>query len=57
VDFSYKDYLARQAIQSVIYYPTDVQIVGEKSGVGFRLWLINFREKARSVIFCINAAT
>lgn len=51
VDFSYKDYLARQGIQSVIYYPTDVQKVGEKDGVNFRLWLINFREKARSVIF------
>lgn len=50
-DFSYKDYLARQGIQSVIYFPTGVQKVGEKRGTGFRLWLINFRGKARSSIF------
>jgi competence protein ComEC len=50
VDFSYKDYLARQGIQSVIYYPTSVQKVGEKAGIGFRRWLIMFREKAREVI-------
>jgi competence protein ComEC len=49
-DYSYKDYLARQGIQSVIYYPSSVQKVGEKDGVGFRRWLIAFREKAREGI-------
>ncbi len=49
-DFSYKDYLARQGIQSVFYYPSGVQKVGEKEGVGFRRWLTMFREKARDVI-------
>jgi len=50
VDFSYKDYLARQGIQSVIYYPSAVQKVGEKEGAGFRQWLISTRENARKVI-------
>ena len=51
--FSYKDYLARQGIQSVIYYPAEVQKVGEKNGIGFRRWLIAFRERARLVILSL----
>ena len=52
-DFSYKDYLAQQGIQSVIYYPANVQKVGEKDGTGFRRWLISSREKARVVILSL----
>ena len=52
-DFSYKDYLARQGIQSVIYYPHGVQKVGEKEGSGFRRWLISFRENARLTILSL----
>jgi len=52
-DFSYKEYLARQGVQSVIYYPLNVQKVGVKEGVGFRRWLINFREHARRMIFSL----
>ena len=52
-DFSYKEYLSRQGIQTVIYYPQNVQKVGEKEGVGFRRWLITFRETARRTIFSL----
>ena len=52
-DFSYKDYLARQGIQSVIYHPLNVQKVGEKEGAGFRRWLISFRENARLTILSL----
>jgi len=51
--FSYKDYLARQGIQSVIYYPAEVQKVGEKNGIGFRRWLIAFRERARILVLSL----
>lgn len=49
-DFSYKEYLARQGIHTVIYYPIDVQKVGEAPGSGFRRWLVSVRESARKVI-------
>lgn len=49
--FSYKDYLARQRIFSVIYYPQDVEKVGTIRGSGFHRGLLAFREKARRTIF------
>jgi len=51
--FSYKDYLARQRIFSVIYYPLDVQKVGTVSGSGFQRGLLSLREKARQTIFAL----
>jgi competence protein ComEC len=52
-DFSYKDFLAQQGIDSVVYYPVDVQKVGEANGSGFRRWLIAVREGARKVILSV----
>jgi competence protein ComEC len=51
--FSYKDYLARQGIESVIYYPAEVQKVGEKNGIGVRRWMIAFREHTRILILSL----
>lgn len=51
--FSYKDYLARQRIFSVIYYPLDVQKVGTAPGAAFYRGLLAFREKSRQTIFAI----
>jgi competence protein ComEC len=52
-DFSYKDYLTRQGIQSVIYYPFNIEKVGEQAGTGFIRWLGTAREKAREVILSL----
>ena len=52
-DFSYKDYLARQHIFSVIYYPMDVQKVGTTRSSAFHRGLLTFREKARQTIFAL----
>lgn len=51
--FSYKDYLARQRIFSVIYYPQDVEKVGTTHRTGFHRRLLAFREKARQTIFTL----
>ncbi len=51
--FSYKDYLARQRIFSVIYYPQDVEKVGMIRGSGFHRGLLAFRENARRTIFTL----
>ncbi len=51
VDFSYRDYLSRQGIYSVIYYPQSVRLVGSHPVNPIRLWLENQRQIARSTIF------
>lgn len=51
--FSYKDYLARQRIFSVIYYPQDVEKVGTIPASGFHRGLLAFRENARRTIFAL----
>jgi competence protein ComEC len=50
-DFSYRDYLYRQGIQSVVYYPTEVKTVGTHPVDRMRLWLEALRQKARTTIF------
>ena len=50
-DFSYKDYLARQKIHTVIYYPQQIQRVGVNQGSLFLLGLEKLREKAKQTIF------
>jgi len=51
VDFSYRDYLSRQGIYSVVYYPQSVKLVGSHPVNPIRLWLENQRQFARSTIF------
>ncbi|KAF0111281.1 MAG: competence protein ComEC [Chloroflexi bacterium] len=52
-DFSYKEYLARQNIHTVIYYPQHLRQVGSGMGSQFRRTLINLRESAWKTIFSI----
>lgn len=49
--FSYKDYLARQKIHTVIYYPHHVELVGQGEVSAFRLMLEKIRLKAWITIF------
>lgn len=50
-DFSYRDYLAKSGILSVIYHPRSVTKVGSDYGFVLRKVLIGFREHARQAIF------
>jgi len=50
-DFSYKDFLSRQGIHTAIYYPKQVEKVGQGKVNPILLGLENLRQKARSVIF------
>lgn len=52
-DFSYQDYLARQRIYSVVYYPSGVQQVGTTKGSALRHGMIAWREKARTTILSL----
>lgn len=52
-DFSYRDYLAKSKIYTVIYHPQDVTQVGNNYGNGVRKGLIDFRDRARQTIFKI----
>lgn len=49
--FSYKDYLERQHIASVIYYPQRVKLVGVDRGAWFNRGLESARQRARQVLF------
>lgn len=49
--FSYKDYLARQHIATVMYYPRQVQLVDHDPAGGLRGWLEARRQDARKFIF------
>jgi len=49
--FSYKEYLARQRIHTVIYYPQHSELVGQGKVSSFRLTLENIRRKAWRTIF------
>lgn len=49
--FSYKDYLARQRIHTVLYYPQHTELVGQGEVSSFRLLLENIRRKAWVTIF------
>ncbi len=48
-DFSYKDYLARQGIHSLLKYPK-IELVGEGKGDPFWATLYGFRDRAAEVI-------
>ncbi|PKO02489.1 MAG: hypothetical protein CVU43_07760 [Chloroflexi bacterium HGW-Chloroflexi-5] len=50
-DFSYRDYLAKSGILSVIYHPRSVTKVGNGYGTVLRKGLISFREQARQTLF------
>lgn len=50
-DFSYRDYLAKYNIHTVIYHPQGVTQVGSNYGDALRKGLIGFRERARQSIF------
>lgn len=50
-DFSYRDYLAKSGILSVIYHPRSVTKVGSGYGTVLRKGLIGVREQARQTIF------
>jgi len=51
--FSYKDYLARRRIATVMYYPRQVHVVDHGSNGGFRGWLEDRRQDARRLIFSL----
>jgi len=50
-DFSYRDYLAKYNIHTVIYHPRGVTQVGSNYGDALRKGLISFRERAHQSIF------
>lgn len=50
-DFSYRDYLAKSDIFTVIYHPQNITQVDVNYGNALRKGLIDFRERARHVIF------
>lgn len=50
-DFSYRDYLAKSNVFTVIYHPKSVTQVGSGYGSLLRKGLIDFRERARQTIF------
>ncbi len=52
-DFSYRDYLAKYNIRTVVYHPRGVIRVGSNQGDALRKRLIAFRERARQSIFRI----
>ena len=49
--FSYRDYLARQGISTIFYYPRQVQRVNAPASGGARAWLESARQYGRRVIF------
>lgn len=49
--FSYKDYLARKHISTVIYYPRNARLVTDAPGASPRAWPESARQKASQVIF------
>ena len=49
--FSYKDYLARQQIGTVMYYPRSVQLVDHVQTGFLRAKLESLRQKAREILF------
>ncbi len=49
--FSYKDYLERQGIQSVIYFPQRVELIGKDEAGLLRPALETLRQKAQDTIF------
>lgn len=51
--FSYKDYLARQRIETVIYYPRQVQVVDHIESNLLRAKLESLRQQAKAVIFSL----
>ena len=51
--FSYKDYLARQHIATVMYHPYQVQLLDHAPAGGFRGWLEGCRQAARQLIFSL----
>ena len=51
--FSYKDYLARQHISTVVYYPRHVSVVDHVRSTYFHAWLESNRQKAYQTIFTI----
>ena len=52
-DFSYREYLSRQGILSVAYYPGGVKVVGSHPVNPLRVWLEDLRQKARQTIFAL----
>lgn len=49
--FSYKDYLERKQIYSVIYFPQHVERINQGSKYSIRLILEKWRQKAQMIIF------
>jgi len=52
-DFSYRDYLSRQGIESVAYFPQSIKVVGSHPVSPVRIWLENIRQRARKTIFAL----
>ncbi len=50
-NFSYKEYLERQHIATVIYYPRQVKLAGVDRGAWFGRALDSLRERARGALF------
>lgn len=51
--FSYKDYLARQQIGTVMYYPRQVQVVEHVQSYLLRAKLESLRQNAKEIIFSL----
>jgi len=49
--FSYKDYLERQHIATVMYYPRSVKLVGVQRGAWFSRGLEQLRQQVRAALF------
>jgi len=49
-DFNYQDYLAKDGIYSVIYWP-EIKLVGRNQGNLFYAYLLNFKNKLRKVVY------
>ncbi|OWK26814.1 MAG: hypothetical protein US76_01770 [Parcubacteria group bacterium GW2011_GWA2_38_13b] len=56
-DFNYKDYLAKDGIYSVIYYP-EIKKIGEANGARIFVWknIFSFRDKLRESFYRIFPA-
>ena len=56
-DFNYKDYLAKDGIYSVIYYP-EIKKIGEANGAKIIFWknILSFRDKLRESFYRIFPA-
>ena len=50
-DFSYRDYLERQGIYTIIYYPTSVHLIAQGQTNPFQLALEKVRQRASQTIF------